>query len=281
MALISSIDSGLQKIIFWFRSDGRHFQIISQLTLLCYGIFYLSWDSDYLNFVAAFSGCLIVQLLAIRFAGLPSHSIKSALITSLGLCLLLKTNSPIIFFLAGWFAIGQKILLKISGKHLWNPANFGIVLVILVSGDAWISPGQWGSGALLVLLIGALGLSVLSRIKRMETGLVFISVLFALEYCRSILYLGWDWDLLLHKMSSGSLWLFTLFMITDPMTNPNGKWARIIWAGSVACLSFYLANFHFVNGAPFWALFFATPVNIILDYFIKRPAFQWKTASQK
>ncbi len=264
----------------WLRSDGRHFQIISQVGFLCYGILALGWDADWRKYLAAFGGCMIAQLLAIRFAGVPSHSMKSAMITSLGLSLLMKANSPWLFLFAALFAIGQKFLVKINGKHLWNPANFGIVLMILLSGESWISPGQWGSGALLVFIIGSGGLAVLSNIKRLETGISFMLTFAFLEYCRTILYLGWEWDVLLLKLSSGSLWLFALFMITDPMTTPNARSTRIIWSIVVGGISFYLANFKFINGAPFWVLFFATPFTPIFDLLIKKPTFQWLKKKQ-
>ena len=265
----------LQKTSAWLKSDGRHFQIISQIAFLCYGILALGWDADWKKYLAAFSGCIIAQLLAIRFADVPSHSIKSSLITGLGLCLLMKANSPWLFLFAALFAIGQKFLIKINGKHLWNPANFGIVIIILVSGDVWISPGQWGSGALLVFIIGTAGLAVLSNIKRLDTGIAFMLTLFILEYFRVVHYLGWGWDVLLLKLSSGSLWLFALFMITDPMTTPNAKSTRLIWAVAVAGISFYLANFKFVNGAPFWVLVFMTPLTPLLDALVKKPVFHW------
>ncbi|MFN0030726.1 MAG: RnfABCDGE type electron transport complex subunit D [Flavobacteriales bacterium] len=275
MNLVSNFHNRHTQFIEWFRSDGRHFQIVSQVCFLCYGIVALGWNADYMRYAAAFSGCVAAQFLAIRFAGYPAHSLKSALITSLGLCLLLKANSPWLFLFAALFAIGQKFLIRINGKHLWNPANFGIVLMIILSGDAWISPGQWGSGAVLVFIIGTAGLAVLSNIRRLDTGIIFIITLAALEYARVVLFLGWGHDVWLHKLSSGSLWLFSFFMITDPMTSPSAKKARIIWAIGVACVSFYLANFKFINAAPFWVLFFATPVTPFIDYLAKGKTFNW------
>jgi Na+-transporting NADH:ubiquinone oxidoreductase subunit NqrB len=269
------IQNKLQSFANWFKTDGRHFQIVSQVFFLCYGILALGWNADYLKYLCAFSGSLAAQLLAIKYAGFPSHSIKSAIITSLGLSLLLKANSPWLFLFAALFAIGQKFLVKIKGKHLWNPANFGIVIVILLSGEAWISPGQWGSGALLVFIIGTAGLAVLSSVKRLDTGIIFMLTLAALEYGRVVLYLGWGHDVWLHKMCNGSLWLFAFFMITDPITSPNARITRVIWSVSIAAISFYIANFYFINAAPFWVLFFATPLTPLLDFLAKGNAFQW------
>jgi Na+-transporting NADH:ubiquinone oxidoreductase subunit NqrB len=214
-------------------------------------------------------------LLVIKFSGIPAHSIKSAIITSLGLSLLLKTNSPILFFLAGSLAIGQKFAFKVNGKHLWNPANFSIIILVLLSENAWVSPGQWGSSAILVLLIAVAGLNVISRVNRIETGLAFILTLAILEYGRTILYLGWGHEVWLHKLSSGTLWLFAFFMITDPMTSPNNKKARMIWAICIAIFSFVLTNFYFINAAPQWVLFALTPFTVIIDKLVRGESFNW------
>jgi Na+-transporting NADH:ubiquinone oxidoreductase subunit NqrB len=261
----------------WLRSDGRHFQIIAQISFLIYGVLILGWDADWRNYLAIFSGVILAQGIAIRFAGFPKESLKSALITGLGLSLLMKANHPILFLSAALLAIGMKFITKINGKHLWNPANFGIVAAAALSGDAWISPGQWGSSAIIVFIVGTAGLAVLSNIKRLETGLAFLLTFAMLEYSRTVLYLGWEHDVFLLKLLSGSLWLFSFFMITDPMTTPNNRKLRIGWAVAVGAISFYLANFKFINGAPFWTLFFFTPFTPLLDRFTPAIAsFTWK-----
>lgn len=270
----------LRNTLQWLRSDGRHFQIIAQISFLLYGILLLGWDADWQNYLAIFSGVLIAQSLAIRFADYPLHSLKSALITGLGLSLLMKANSPWLFLFAALMAIGMKFITKVNGKHLWNPANFGIVIAAALSGDAWISPGQWGSSTLIMFIVGTAGLAVLSNIKRLETGVAFLLTFAALEYARTVLYLGWEHDVFFLKLSSGSLWLFSFFMITDPITTPNHRKTRIAWSIAVGCISFYIANFHFVNGAPFWTLFFLTPLTPIVDRLVpKKDSFSWKVNS--
>ena len=265
----------LHSVSAWFRQDARFFQIVSQLTFLTYGLLVLGWEGDQLKYFGAFAGAVGTQALFIATGNAPAHSLRSALITTLGLCLLLKANSPWIFFFAGSVAIAQKFAFRWNGKHLWNPAAFGIVLAILLSGNAWISPGQWGSAAVLVFVIGSAGLAVLSRVRRLDTGLVFILTLAGLEFSRTILYLGWDYEVLWHKLSSGSLWLFAFFMITDPMTIPMNKYARISWAMTVAGVAFYLSNFQFINAAPIWVLVFATPFSPLIDSFFRGQSFQW------
>lgn len=271
----------LLSFLRFFQSDARHFQIVSQTIFVCIGVVFLRWDYSFLAISLTFGTALSIQLIGIYLLKLPLHSIKSALITAFGLTLLFKSNEPMLYAFAAAIAIGQKFIFKIRGQHLFNPANVGIIAVILFTKNAWISPAQWGSSILLVFVIGSAGLAVLSRVKRMDTGLIFIATLFALEYYRTIVFLGWNWEVLLHKLSSGSIWLFALFMITDPMTIPTNRTVRIIWTMAVAFTSFYLTNYYFVTGAPLWALVCFTPLTPLLNKFFPSKTFNWVHSSQK
>ena len=271
----------LASFLRFFQSDGRHFQIVSQTIFVCIGVLFLRWDYSFTAMLLTFGVALSTQLIGIYFLKLPMHSIKSALITAFGLTLLFKSNEPLLYALAAAIAIGQKFILKIRGQHLFNPANIGIIAVILFTQKAWISPAQWGNSTLIIFVIGTAGLAVLSRVKRIDTGLIFIATLFTLEYMRTMVYLGWNWEVLLHKLSSGSIWLFALFMITDPMTIPTNRLVRILWTMAVAFTSFYLTNFHFVTGAPLWALVCFTPLTPLLNKFFPSKTFNWIHSSQK
>jgi Na+-transporting NADH:ubiquinone oxidoreductase subunit NqrB len=198
------------------------------------------------------------------------------MISSLSLCLLLKTNDPAVMLLAGILSISIKFIFRFNGKHIFNPTNFGIITTILLTHAAWISPGQWGNSGLLVFSIGLLGLVVLLSVKRLDTAFAFLLTFCALSFIRSVIVVGWSFDVFLHQFTSGTLLLFTFFMITDPVSTPSHKHARIIWASLVAMLTFYLSNYEFMNGAPLWALFFISPLTFFLDKLFVHQKFSWK-----
>jgi Na+-transporting NADH:ubiquinone oxidoreductase subunit NqrB len=93
--------------------------------------------------------------------------------------------------------------------------------------------------------------------------------------------LGWTWDVLAHRLMSGSLLLFALFMITDPRSIPNARAARLIWASSIALLTFILTNLFFIPTAVFWSLFALSPLTILLDRLWAAPRFTWKGAANQ
>lgn len=255
--------------------DPRNWQLIFLSTFLLFGIWHLNWRDEIGNFCVVAPTVLSVQYLFIKLKKANLYSLKSALITGLGLTLLFKTDQWWMLVIAGTLAIAGKFLIRFKGKHIFNPANFGIILSIVLFNRGWVSPGQWGSSTLLLIIIGTAGFMVLQKSNRIDTGLAFLGTLFLLDFSRLIVYQGWEWDVLMHKYFSGSLLLFSFFMITDPVSTPNHRFARILWSAGVACLSFYLQAFVQVHTAPVWALFIASPITLLLDYMFKAKRFNW------
>jgi Na+-transporting NADH:ubiquinone oxidoreductase subunit NqrB len=207
-------------------------------------------------------------------------SLKSALITSLGLTLLLRADHYSTMVLASSLAILSKFLFQFHCKHFFNPANFGIIAALILTPDAWVSPGQWGEEGWYALVFAGSGGIVLKRVDRWDTTAAFLGVYVVLEAIRN-LWLGWTWDVLSHRLMSGSLLLFALFMITDPRSIPNARISRLIWAGCIAVLTFILRNQFFISTAVFWALFALAPLSILLDYIWSAPRFSWLVASEQ
>jgi Na+-transporting NADH:ubiquinone oxidoreductase subunit NqrB len=140
--------------------------------------------------------------------------------------------------------------------------------------DAWISPGQWGDDWIYLLLFIGMGGIVLGKVGRWDTSVAFFSTYALLEITRNV-WLGWTWDVSLHKLMSGSLLLFTLFMITDPRSIPNARSARIGWSISIAGFAFILRNYFYLNEAIFIALFAISPLTILLDKLFAADRFDW------
>lgn len=281
--------------------DARDYQIIFLSLFLVLGIGTRDWTlRPELIFILILT-CLLTQWLAesITFtlqAGNPQfnyfeptnfvllnplklHSLRSAIITGLGLSLLLRADSYNPMILASFLAIASKFIFKFRDKHFLNPANFGIISVLMLTSDAWVSPGQWGEDWWYALLFAGAGGVVLKKVGRWDTTAAFVGLYALLEAVRNFA-LGWTWDVFLHRLSSGSLLLFALFMLTDPRSIPNARIARLIWAGCIAVLTFILRNQFYVSTAVFWALFALSPLTIILDYIWSAPKFSWKLPNQ-
>ncbi len=274
--------NSVKPVLDFFRSDARHYQILFQLTFLLFGIFALGWNVNLLSFNVMILTCMAVQAIGIHFTTKDYAGLKSALISSFSLCLMFHANSIWVFALAAVLSIGSKYIFRWKGKHIFNPTNFGIVVTILITGDAWISPGQWGSQGLLLFIVGITGLVVLLRVRRLDTALAFLITFLGLHFCREILYKGWPMDSFTHILTSGSLLLFSFFMITDPVQTPANRWARIGWAAAIGAVAWYMqAMMQIQHAAPIWALFFLSPLVPVLDYFLPGKRFQWVTPAEQ
>jgi Na+-transporting NADH:ubiquinone oxidoreductase subunit NqrB len=217
----------------------------------------------------------IQKLEAISLPASQAFNWRSPLISALGLSLLLRVDHLPTMALAACVAIASKFLGKVNGKHFFNPTNIGIVAALTLTHDAWVSPGQWGTEIWFALIFLGAGGMVLKRVGRWDTTAAFLGSYALLEALRN-LYLGWTWDAWFHRLSSGSLLLFALFMVTDPRSIPNARPARLIWALSIATLTFILRNYFYVSTAVFWALFFLSPLTLWLDTLWQSERFQWR-----
>lgn len=263
--------------------DARYFQILFQSIFLAYGILYLHWANESWLYATYFITSLITQFICELVFGkkdIPlwqryQGGIPSILISSFGLSLLLKTNIVWVAILAGVVSIVSKYIIRIKGKHIFNPSALGIVIAVFFTGNAWISPGQWGSGAVILFGVLSLGFVVTTRVQKLDVSLAFLGTFAALLFARQIIYLGWPMDHFVQSVSTGSLLLFSFFMITDPKTTPNHFAVRIVWSAAIAAVAFYLTAFKFMNGAPILVLVLAQPLVPLLDMLFKAKKFEW------
>ncbi len=268
-----------------FALDPRYFQVIFQAIFLSYGILFLHWNADWQHYIISTVGCLFFQytgdsLKAKRFLR-PNEFDRwgfSVLISAMSLCLLLKTNDWYVSLLAAFFTVASKYIFRFNKKHIFNPSAFGIVATLLLTKDAWLSPGQWGSNAVIFFFVVTLGTIVVTRVQKLDVSLAFLLTFIGLLYWRQVYVLGWPMDHFIHSVSTGSLLLFTFFMISDPRTSPNHPVARVVWAILIAVISFYLAAFKWKYNTIIWVLVAAAPLVPLLDRIFKSKQFEWTSS---
>ncbi|MEI1378277.1 RnfABCDGE type electron transport complex subunit D [Nostoc sp. UHCC 0926] len=256
--------------------DIRDYQILFLGLFLVVGIGTRDWTLRPELIGVAIATSLATQWILSLVTGKEQMTnLRSALITSLGLSLLLRADHWTTMAIAAAIAIASKFIFQVGDKHFFNPANFGIISALILTPDAWVSPGQWGEEWWYGLLFAGTGGMILQRVGRWDTTAAFLGSYSLLEAIRN-LWLGWTWDVYWHRLMSGSLLLFALFMITDPRSIPNSRIGRVVWAVCIAGLTFILRNYFFVSTAVFWALFALAPLTILLDVLWVAPRFVWQ-----
>jgi Na+-transporting NADH:ubiquinone oxidoreductase subunit NqrB len=257
-----------------FCADPRHFQILALSLLLVFNLGWLDFGALPLNSALAIGSALATQALCSRLFGLPHIDLRSPLITGLSLSLLLRADEPWLHAAAAAIAIASKFVLRIDGKHIWNPAGFAIVALLLTSSGVWISPGQWGTALWFAALVAFLAILVLHAARRADIALFFLGSHAALLLARA-LWLGDPLVIPLHQLQSGSLLIFALFMISDPRTSPDSRLGRFLFAFAVAALGHYMAFFMQMRPALYLALIALSPLTLLIDRILPAERFSW------
>jgi enediyne biosynthesis protein E5 len=258
-------------------ADPRLYQIGTLASLLVYGMGWLDFDITVHRVVLLHGTVLATQWICDRLAGgqVPfGSSARSALISGLSLCLLMRTNRAEFAVLAAVVTIAGKFLVRINGKHVFNPTNFGIVAMLVVTDQVWVSSGQWGTAAFLAFLLACAGTLVVNRASRSDVTYAFITCYCALLFGRSI-YLGEPLAIPIHRLENGALLLFTFFMISDPKTTPDSRPGRVLFAALVALGAWYVQFRLFRTNGLLWSLAACSMLVPLIDRIAPGARYVW------
>jgi enediyne biosynthesis protein E5 len=254
--------------------DPRILQIAFLGVLLAAGAYLRDFSLRPAQIALTFAAALGLQCLLNRLTCKPAPSLLSATITAFSLTLLLRADNLWALPAAAVFAIASKFVLRVRGKHLFNPANFGVGAALLVLPGTWTSPGQWGNDVALAGWLVVLGATVASRARRADISWMFL-VFYLGALGARVAWLGQRWAVWTHQLSSGALLLFTFFMISDPMTTPSHVKGRAAHAALIAALAYAWGFGLFRTNAVLWALFVAAPMAAVWDWLWPAPKFDW------
>ena len=254
--------------------DPRIYQIAVLTALVAFGIAILNFGIRLENAIAIIFSAQFVQYAASKYVARVRFDPLSALITSLSLTLLLRTEFVAIAALASALAISSKFLLRVHGKHIFNPANFALVTLMLLSDKAWVSSGQWGSAAIGAFTLACLGFIVLTHARRAETTFAFLAM-YALFMVGRALWLEDPLSIPLHQLQNGALLIFAFFMISDPKTSPNTQIGRIFYGALVASVAYVIQFIFYVPNGPILALIVSAPLVPLIDLLLRGRLYQW------
>ncbi len=274
----SRVESRARRALAFFVLDPRHYQIGILSSLIAIGVSKFEFDLPLWHALACIGSALITQLVGDKILK-RKFDVRSPLITSLSLTLLLRTGSIWLSIAAGVLAIASKYLIRAKGKHIFNPANFGIVIMALLFTGAWVSPGQWGTAPLLALWLAGLGVLVTTKAKSLDLTAGFLIFYASFIFARA-LWIGVPMSIPIHQMQSGALLIFAFFMISDPKTTPNARKGRIAYAGLVALIGFVLQAFYHQSAGVIYALVLTAPLVPLFDRVFPAKIYQWPQPPQ-
>ena len=260
-------------------SDIRIYQIPLMMTLLLIGVLVQDFSIRIEQVLLTYLFGITTQYLFLQYLNIKEVGYLSVIITCTGLSLLVRSNTLWVHPLLAIIVNSSKFIIRIDGKHIFNPAMLGVILGLNIFPSTWISPNQWGYEFHIITWIIFFGMVVSGK-----SGNLIISISFLIFYVgiltSRIVYFGYRWEVLYHQITNGSLLLFTFFMITDPKTIPNHPLGKILYALIVSIIAYYWQFKLYKNNALIYGLFIATPIVPIIDKILKYKKFEWGEASK-
>ena len=197
---------------------------------------------------------------------------QSALISGLFIGGLLTQNLQWYAYVsAGVIAIISKHLIKFQQKHIFNPANFGVLLVSIVFG---VSHTWWISSPLILVLI--FGIFIIWRLRRFDLTISFLVSYYLINSIIELSQGAQFSEIYYTIINGGVIYFFSMYMLIEPRTNPNAGKQRIIYGIMVAILFILLHKI-----IPRHDLPLALAVGNIFVPILNRFKFEFKKKEEK
>ena len=237
--------------------------IVGQLT---FG-FLESWSR---TFLAIGTSIAIEMLLGRIVVGTWPH-LASAYISGISIGMLLRSPEFWPYPLCAAISILSKYVLRVDGRHIWNPSNFGIVAMLVLASDTVASLSvQWGNNLLPMVVVWTFGAIIIHTLGRFHITLTYVASFLLFAGVRHLVT-GHPFLAEAAPLTGPMYQLYIFFMITDPKTTVHPKWAQCLVAFCVAAMEAALRLMQFVH-APYYALFIVGPIANLIEIAYTRAA---------
>jgi Na+-translocating ferredoxin:NAD+ oxidoreductase RnfD subunit len=188
----------------------------------------------------------------------------SAYVTGISVGMLVRSPEFWPYALCSAISITSKYVLRVDGRHLWNPSNLGMVSMLVLAADT-VAPlsVQWGNNLLPMVTVWLFGSVIIYQLGRFHITLTYVASFLLLSLVRTQVT-GHPWLAEVAPITGPMYQLFIFFMITDPKTTVHPKWAQCLVAFLVAAVEALLRLFQFVH-APYYALFIVGPIANLVE----------------
>jgi len=229
---------------------------------LSYGIL-----ESYKKTVLAIVAAIITELILGRIFFGKWLNLASAYITGISVGILIRSPAYWPYALCSVISIMSKYVLRVKGRHIWNPSNFGIAALLLLAPETLaVLSIQWGNNLLPIVVIWILGSIIIWRARRFHISATYVVSFFLFAFLRSWIT-GDPWQAEVAPITGPMYQLFVFFMITDPKTTVRSRTGQCVVAFCVALVEFVLRLDQVVY-APIYALFIVGPTANLIEIWL-------------
>jgi Na+-transporting NADH:ubiquinone oxidoreductase subunit NqrB len=252
----------------FFSLDNKYIAPIFITTILVVGNLSFGMLESYKKTGIAIVASLITELILSKIYMGKWPILASAYISGISVGILVRSPAVWPYLVCAVVSIMSKYVLRVNDRHIWNPSNFGIsVLVFLAPETVATLSIQWGNYLLPMIVIWILGSIIIARLKRFHITGTYVACFIAFALLRSFIT-GNPWQSEVAPLTGPMYQLFIFFMITDPKTTVKSrKWQCIV----VAIVAFVemILRLEQVVYAPFYALFLVGPAALLVEYWFE------------
>src|SRR5271163_1942304 len=207
---------------------------------------------------------LLTELILGRIFKGEWPNLASAYISGISVGILVRSPAFWPYVLCAVISIMSKYVLRLQGRHIWNPSNFGISVLLFLAPAAVAGLSiQWGNYLLPMIVVWILGSITIARLHRFHITGTYVACFIAFAFLRSFLT-GNPWQSEIAPLTGPMYQLFIFFMITDPKTTVRTtRWQCIVVA--IVALVETVLRLEQVVYAPFYALFIVGPVALRIE----------------
>ena len=247
-----------------FRLDNRYIAPLFITFILLVGHLSYGILESYPKTTLAIVTALVTELILGRIFYGKWLNLASAYISGISVGILVRSPAFWPFAVCSAVSIMSKYVLRIKGRHLWNPSNFGLSVLFFLGAETVAGLSiQWGNFIGPMLVIWILGSLIIYRARRFHISATYVISFFAFAFLRSWIT-GDPWASEVAPITGPMYQLFVFFMITDPKTTVKTKLGQCIVAFLVAFAEFILRLMQVVY-APFYALFIVGPTANLIE----------------
>jgi Na+-translocating ferredoxin:NAD+ oxidoreductase RnfD subunit len=222
-----------------------------------------SWTKTLL----AIGSSIVAELVLGRTMTGKWPHLASAYITGISVGILLRSPAFWPYALCSVIAITSKYVLRVKNRHIWNPSNFGICVMLFFAAESVTALSiQWGNSLWAMLVIWSLGSVIIWRLKRFHICAVYVASFLAFALLRSWI-VGDPWQSEISPVTGPEYQLFIFFMMTDPKTTVRSLRGQCLVAFLVAAVEMCLRLDQSIY-APLYALFLVGPAAMLVEMWI-------------
>jgi enediyne biosynthesis protein E5 len=247
-----------------FKFDQRYLAPLFITCILIVGQLSFGFLESLSRTVLAIITALVVELVVARLYWGRWPHLASAYVSGISVGILVRSLAFWPYALCSAISVTSKYVLRIKDRHLWNPSNFGICVMLLLAPETVASLGiQWGNYLLPMIIIWILGSIIIWQFKRFHICATYVLSFMLFALVRSWIT-GHPFLAEVAPITGPMYQLFIFFMITDPKTTVQTKWGQCVVVFLVALVEMILRLNESVY-APFYALFLVGPAANLIE----------------